>query len=330
MRLFRFSRRFAAVMLAGICGLLFCACARFPSALPAASPTPDPSPTVSPTPSPSPAPRPYLAVFGAEESSAFQEGITNAAETGAYAVVFESGSLDALRAYKPAGSCVAIVLLRGQDAALPETSFPVFVFASEGQRVDPGIPHLTYAGVYAAETALSLAVSYPPHETPVRLIGLFSSEESDAYAILNESAAEGRIFSKAKFFLTTSPAKETPEPEQETPLPSLEPALEERLSALFSRFYPGMIDGVFAETGELAVVAAETLASLDRSDIEVFSASTTADAQNLLSPLLVACVGANYAEAGGLCYSAASALLDGEAVSSLVMLPQTFSYSPEP
>jgi len=323
-------RRPAAALLSCICCLLLCGCGVMPLARAAASPTPVASPTVPPTPSPSPSPAPFIAVFGAEGASAFQDGVSKAANAGDYAVVFEPGSLDALSTYEPAGSCVAIALLQSEGDAPPDASVPVFVFAAEGQRVSPDTPHLTYANAYAAETALSLAVAYPPHETPVRLIGLFSSAESRAYVVWREFSASGKVFPKAEFFLVEPAPETTPEPEEEAPSPSPAPSLEERLSALLSGFYPGMIDGIFAETGALGIAASEALASLGRGDIEVFSASTAANAQTLLSPLLVASVGADYAEAGGLCYSAAAALLRGETVAPFVLLPQTFLYTPNP
>ncbi len=322
-------RRLAAPLVSlALCLLLFGCGVGSVSLL--ASPTPAASPTTPPTPSPSPTPAPYIAVFGAEGSATFANGVAKAAEIGEYPVTFETGYLDALLAYAPQGNCVAIVLLQNEQDALPKSTVPVFAFASKGQRVDSETPHLTYADAYAAQTALTFALAYPPHETPVRLIGLFTSEESSAYTIYQSYAAEGKVFSKAVFFTVTPAPEETPDPQEETPVPTPEPALTERLFALFSRFYPGMIDGVFAETGELAVAASETLASLGRDDIEVFSAATDSEAQSLLSPLLVYANGADYAEAGGLSYSAACAMLRGESVSTVVILPQAFAYSPAP
>lgn len=323
-------RRTMAALLSGVCALLLCGCGLMPFSLIAASPTPVPSPTVPPTPTPSPSPAPKIAVFGAEGASLFQDGIFKAANDGEYTVSFEPGSLSALASYEPAGSCIAIVLLQGEAEALPDAHVPVFVFAAEGQRISPEISHLTYSDHYAVKTALDLAIAYPPHETPVRLIGLFSSAESRAYKIWQEFSANGRVFPKAEFFLIEPAPEETPQAEEEEPSPAPVPSLAERLSGLFSGFYPGMIDGVLAETGALAVAASEALASLGRNDIEVFAASTTGDAQRFLSPLLVASVGANYAEAGALCYDAASALLRGETVTPIVVLPQTFLYSPNP
>jgi len=321
-------RKASALVSLAICFLLFGCGVGSPFL--AASPTPVPSPTTPPTPTPSPTPAPYIAVFGAEGSGAFAEGISKAAESGEYPVAFETGYLDALSAYAPPGSCVAIVLLKDEQDTLPETTVPIFAFASKGQRIDSSTPHLTYANVYAADTALAYALAYPPHETPVRLIGLFTSEESGAYSVFAQAASKGSVFAKASFFAVTPAPEETPNPEAETPAPTPEPALAERLAELFERFYPGMIDGVFAETGELAVAASEALASLGRDDMEVFSAATDAEAASLLSPLLVYAVGVNYSEAGGLSYNAACAMLRGESVSPVVVLPQAFAYSPAP
>jgi hypothetical protein len=290
---------------------------------------PSPASSISPVPSSSPEDAPYVAVFGAETSNAFGQGVSKAAETGKYPVVFEPGGVDALSTYNPTNNCVAIVFLSGTDAAVPQAAVPTFVFAAEGQRVGADVPHLTYADAYAAETALDLCVAYPPHETPVRLIGLFSSEQSHAYSVWHEAATSGRVFSKAELFLTEPAPEETPKPKKEPPSPTPIPTLEQRLTALFSGFYPGMIDGVYAETGELAVAAAGVLAQLGRDDMEVFAASTGANAPGLLSPLLAVCVGLNAEEAGGLCYSAACALLTGEAVTPFVVLPQTFAYNPK-
>lgn len=334
MREMRAFRRSLAALAALSCAAALSGCSLL-SSPPATSATPSDTlatpltGSVSPMPSPSPADEPYLAVFGAESSGAFQQGLTKAAETGKYPVVFESGGVDALSDYQPKEPCVAIVYLCGAETAVPQTSIPIFVFAAEGQRVGADVPHLTYADAYAAETALDLAVAYPPHETPVRLIGLFTSEQSHAYTLWREAAASGRVFSKAELFLAEPLPEETPKPKKEPPSPTPIPTLEERMTTLLSGFYPGMIDGVYAETGELAVAAAGVLASLGRDDMEVFSASTSANAERLLSPLLVACVGLNAEEAGGLSYSAASALLDGETVTPFVVLPQTFAYDPK-
>lgn len=308
------------------CCLFLCGCGERPLLL-SATPSPVPSPSAPLTPEPSPTPAPVIAVFGAEASAAFAEGLRNAAKSGPYPLEFVSGGSAALASFRPEGACAAVVLLDRAADALPETSLPLFVFAPEGQTVPPQIPALSYRGEKAAELALDSAVAYPPHETPVRLIGLFTSPESSAYALWKAQAASGRVYSKAELFLSL-PQEETPEPDSDEPTPTPEPTLAERLTNLFSKLYPGMLDGVFAETGELAVAASDALASLGRDDLEVFAASTSADAAALLSPILVYAAGADYAEAGGLCYSAASVLLEGGFVPETSLEPGVFAYSP--
>lgn len=209
-------------------------------------------------PSSSPEDAPYLAVLGAETSNAFRQGLSKAAEAGKYPVVFfEPGGVGALSAYHPANHCAAIAYLSGAEASVPQTAVSVFVFAAEGQRVGPDVPHLTYADTYAAETALSLAVAYPPHETPVRLIGLFVRAESRAYTVWREAAAGGRVLLGKRSSSSRSPRRKKRQIQSRRRLPPTPvPTLETRFAALLSGYYPGMIDGIFAETGELAVAAA--------------------------------------------------------------------------
>lgn len=320
-------RRRALILAILACCLFLCGCGETPLLF-SATPSPVPSPTVPPTPEPSPTPAPVIAVFGADASAAFAGGLRSAAESGSYALEFFPGGSEALASFQPEGACAAVVLLDRAADPLPETSLPLFVFAPAGQAVPPQTPALSYRGEKAAGLALDFAVAYPPHETPVRLIGLFTSAQSEVYALWKAQAASGRVFPKAELFLSR-PQEETPEPDENEPTPTPEPTLNERLTDLFSKFYPGMIDGVFAETGELAVAASEALASLGRDDMEVFSASTSANAAALLSPILVCAVGADYAEAGGLCYSAASALLEGGSIPATSLEPVEYAYSPE-
>jgi len=211
----RYLRRLPAAFLICLCGMLLAACVWAPPVLPAASQAPVSSPAGTPSPTPSLSPAPYIAVFGSQASKAFENGISAAAETGKYTVTFESGTLEQLSSYQPAGHCAAIVLLQGQESSLPETSFPIYVFAAEGQQIPKEIPHLIYTGAYAPKITLSLAVGYPPHETPVRLIGLFTGTESLAYPVWREAAESGRVFAKAEFFLTQPEPEVTPEPKKD-------------------------------------------------------------------------------------------------------------------
>lgn len=267
----------------------------------------------SPTPA-EPTPKPAIVVFGAEASRSFQEGVINAALQGQYAVTFVSGGVEALASYQPTGSVCAVVYWNDPKDALPAVSFPVFAYAARGQTGAGNVPLLVYDASGAAEDALERAIAYPPHETPVRLIGLFSSETSPGYTAWKAAAAKGRIFPKTEFFL------------DDLEMQAASVWFAERLD----EFYPGMIDAVYAETGDLAIAAVHQLRGRTREDMEVFSASSDANADLSLSSLMPAVFGADLYKAGELCYESASALLQGKIAESSVLSPSILEYTPNP
>jgi DNA-binding LacI/PurR family transcriptional regulator len=299
-----------AVLLGG-CGVL-----SVPESGPStATPVADSVSIAAPSPVPAePTPLPEIVVFGAEASRSFQEGVTDAAAQGQYAVTFVPGGVEALASYQPIGSVCAIVYWNDPSVPIPSVGFPLFAYAARGQTGAENTPLLVYDASGAAEDALERAIAYPPHETPVRLIGLFSSETSPGYAAWKAAAAKGRIFSKAEFFLG------------DLEMQAASVWFAERLD----EFYPGMIDAVFAETGDLAIAAVHQLRGRTREDMEVFSASSDANADLSLSSLMPAVVGADVYKAGQLCYESACALLQGKAIESSVFSYSTLEYTPEP
>lgn len=267
----------------------------------------------SPTPA-EPTQKPEIVVFGAEASRSFQEGVTDAALQGQYAVTFVSGGMEPLASYQPSGYVCAVVYWNDPKDALPAVGFPVFAYAARGQTGAGNVPLLVYDTSGAAEDALERAIAYPPHETPVRLIGLFSSETSPGYTAWKAAVAKGRIFAKAEFFL------------EDLEMQAASVWFAERLD----EFYPGMIDAVYAETGDLAIAAVHQLRGRTREDMEVFSASSDANADLSLSSLMPAVVGADLYKAGELCYEGAAALLQGKTVESSVLSPSILEYTPNP
>jgi len=276
--------------------------------------TPTPVPTPSPTPSPTsvPTPVPVVAVFGADASLSFSEGVADYADGEPYRLEFVSGDVGALSQYRPEGAAAAIVFLENSGVSLPEAEIPVYAYAADGQSVSSSVKHLTYGDTNAAIDTLNLAIAYPPHETPVRMIGLFASKTGRAYIVWNRAVDAGRVFEKAVFVESGS-----------------DRTADEWLMEQFAAFYPGMLDAVFAETGALAVSAAQILDELGRDDVEVFAAATDANADCALSPVLVAVTGADLYRAGELCCEGAQALLYGEEARSSIMLPTLFRFSPE-
>ena len=270
--------------------------------------------TAAATPAPTPMPEhpDIIAIFGAEDAPAFVSGVTRAAKDSGIVIDSVSGGLAALATYAPEGNAVALVFLSG-TATLPKSSLPAFVFAAEGQPVASDLPQLRYDATGAPKLALENALNYPPHLSPVRLIGLFSSQASPAYLLWSEAKTAGNVFAKEEFF---ADAAEVP--------------LTDWLADVFSRYYPGMLDAVYAETGAFATAAADTLAGLGRDDLEVFSAGADADAADKLSPILCCAVGLNFEDAGARCFAQAQALLQGEQAQSDTLQPESFWYSVKP
>lgn len=282
-----------------------------------AAPTPSPSASAAlllATPEPTAALPPNLLVYGADGSAAFRAGVSEAAISADVAVTFVSGGLEALASAAPDGPAAAVVYLNAVAGELPHTRLPLYVYAADGQTLPSAVPHLTYRRDGADETALELAIGWPPHETPVRLLGLFTSPSSGAYALWCAAADSGRVYPKGVFFLE----------EQDVS------AVNAWLSEQMNLFCPGTLDGVFAETGALAIASLRHQQELVRDDYEIFSAAADADAPSFLSAVLPAVVGADEAQAGSLCVAAALSLLAGETVENAELTPTTFQYTPAP
>ena len=270
---------------------------------------------VTPSPAPKVEKPGVVAVFGADELPGFLDGVRAACEASGNEIEIlpVKGGLSQLANYTSADADAAIVCLSGPAGQLPKASIPIYVFAAEGQSVSADIPHLTYSGDTAPKLALDSALNYPPHLAPVRMIGLFTSQSSPAYALWTSEKANGKVLAKEEFFLDT--------PEVST---------ADWLNETLPRYYPGMLDAVYAETGAFATAAADTLAGLGRDDLEVFSAGADADAADKLSPILCCAVGLNFEDAGARCFAQAQALLRGEQAQSDTLQPESFWYSVKP
>jgi len=309
MRMKRLLSLFAILLL-----LSLSACSESIAVLPAQSQSPAPISVITPT-SPPESKTPVIAVFGADAAPAFLEGIRAAckASDSGIEILPVSGGLPSLAKYSADEADAAIVYLTGSPDQLPMTSIPMYVFAAEGQGVSVEIPHLTYTNATAPQLALDYALSYPPHLAPVRMIGLFTSQSSSAYVLWTSGKASGTVFAKEEFFLDTS-----------------ETAIADWLSTTLPLYYPGMLDGIYAESGALAIFAADALASLGRDDVEVFSAGADANAAEKLSSILVCAVGVNLQDAGERCFTEAAKLLSGATAESGVLPPATVWFSDKP
>jgi len=278
---------------------------------------PTPSSTRAPTPTPTPAP--VVAVVADRAHELFFEGVAAAVSADSARIATSFAGIADAAAYRAEGKYALIVYLDGATGedlapllAAKARGVPMCVYAAAGQTVPEALLSLRYDDAGAAGAALESALAYPPHDTPVRLIGLFTSSESEAYQLFSAAAGEGRILKKGVY--NAGSAKQN---------------AADWLDSKLSQALPGTIDGVYAETAALAAAAGERILASNLANAEVFCAETD-DA--LLTAMLArpdvyaAAAGKNDAYAGAYLRAQAGRLLAGLAdAESATMLPRLFT-----
>lgn len=211
------------------------------------------------------------------------------------------GAFDAAvnEAAQSADAVVAFLPEAGVDySALGASGKPAAVFEAQKGDVPVGLSHLYYEPFGELDLALHAALTYPPHDTPVRLILLFESADSPGYLAYQTLYDEGKIFPKEIYIASDAGS-----------------GAAEWLTGKLDGYVEGMLDAVFAENTTLAVSACDALAALNRSDMEVFCPGVTADvaARMQSNPKVFAqAVGRHDALAGVLSVRAALKMLYGE------------------
>lgn len=151
-----------------------------------------------------------------------------------------------------------IVLYTKQDTSLDSLNAAIqagtkVAITDMYKRTPPeGASYTWFDTTAAASEALETAITYPPHDTPVRLIALLEKEGSPADEVFQAGVKQGRIFAKAVHYETAKQSSRS------------------FFEAQLDRYVEGTIDAVYAETEELARMALEELLSRDRTDMEVF------------------------------------------------------------
>ena len=292
----RFVIVFAFFLLAAAAG-----CQGLQQVFPTPEPTAVPTPTPVPTPSPSPTPRPMIAVVGGEIPAAFMEGVAASADDSAYDIVYAEGSAEMLPADAIPGSGVYLVIYpestfdAAAQQALKDAAHPVFVYAPNLSVLPADIPALTHSAKGDAKNALDDALSYPPHDTPARLVGLFESKTSAAATLYQQYVTDGKVLAKKVYYRDS---------EKKT--------VDEWAADLLERYFPGMLDGVYTENASLAVTILNAMATAQRSDFEIFSASVNDELLTLMlshPEIVVHAVGINPMYAGTAAIAQAASLL---------------------
>lgn len=275
------------------------------------------APAATPAPTPTPEPAPVLAVLGGREEDGFLDMIRSIAASAAcdFAALEEDG----LEKFRPRGRAALILYLDEETPdmetlnELAERGVLLYAYAARGQTLPEGLAGLRYDSATAAGTALEEAIGYRNHDTPVRLLGLFTAEDSPAHTVWAEAVAEGRVLERGAY--VEQDARE-----------SAQQWLTERLDGL----YAGMLDGVCCESAEQARVCAEALKKQARDDLEIFCAAADGTLLQSMHDTpwpLVRAVGAEPAEAGRLCAEQAIVLLYGGTAQELTIAPSIFAAS---
>lgn len=214
-------------------------------------------PEVSETPE---AATPFGRVFGKEalnieligNNEEFFEGAKAVADelgVGTKKVSAASAEADAVLAYMPASTTFEKVacIYTDKDVAAAEN---LVVYKHDGGS--------------AAENIFEGIITYDGHETPVRVINLYSADGEGA-AVAERLAGEGKLLIRRTF---TEGGEET---------------VEDFMAGVIERYYPGMVEAVYADTAELAAAAYNAFAAAGRDDFKVFSAEMTPDVRALMA-----------------------------------------------
>lgn len=247
--------------------------------------------------------------FAGAQAEAQSLGITlDAAATGenfSEAVKGANGNVDAI---------IACLINKQSDySALDNLSEPATLFEMQNGNVSESVSHIYYTPDSEASLAFDAALTYPPHDTPVRLILMFESKETESYALYQQLADQGKIFPKEVYIAS----------EEDKPAGDW---LTEKLDG----YVEGMLDGVYAENTALALNALDALEALNRTDMEVFCPGVTAETVERMQndpEVFAQSVGPNLYLAGVLSVRAALKEIKGEGNVTLGLEPVVINAS---
>lgn len=227
--------------------------------------------------------------------------------------------VDAINAFEADGAASIILYCESDLPELARLSnrYPVFLCAATRQTIPQGVSNLCYDQEMAPAETLQLAFDYPPHLAPVRMLGLFVSEESDAFQMWEKAVSDGLVMDRGVFLIE----KDADDAQ------ALAPAVNDWITARMKKLYPGMLDCVYAETGALAVHVANSLLALNRMDAELFAAATDSGVCALMEqhPALIAnVVGMDIVEAASVSVQSAVTLLSSQTTIERSLTPQVY------
>ena len=280
----------------------------------------EPGESRAPTSVPTPEPKGVEAVFGKEITITLVSGADGDAELfaeGAQAEAESMGIMLKTGASETIGDAVSgsesdgviAYMPRQEDYAAIESAADKHIVVYGIEKAALGsVSQVYYSPGNETDMAMEAALNYPPHDTPVRLILMFESDDTAGYAAYQKLADEGKIFPKEVYIASSTEG----------------PGPDSWLTDKLQGYAEGMIDGVYAENAGLALGALDALEALGRTDMEVFCPGVTPEAVKRMAknPIVFAqAVGANEYLAGALCVRAALKGIKGEGAIVNELLP---------
>ena len=208
--------------------------------------------TVEPTPAPTEEPvTPVIAVFGGNRG--FQE-VSELLKD-----VRDAEIADGTEGI-PDHTAAVFCYLDNREAAadvsaLVENGIPVVIYNRAGADCPDEAITVGYATVYGSdcESVMEEAIAYPPHDTPVRMFGVFTNDESEAFILFQDMISQGKVLRKGVY---VGPAND---------------AYTDWIERKLDSFLEGMVDCAYVETAEEAAVLANALIERGRDDFEIFT-----------------------------------------------------------
>ena len=241
-------RKVSFTLIFVLCALLLIAGCSTPANMPAQD---------IPAPEPTPEPEGMQKVFGRDVTLAalgeFPEGMKTAMLAEAEACGIPLNFADTA---EEAAAADLAILLDPEEAMLPQFPQKVVISADADLAARTDGIFLTQEGT--VELAFDALMNYSGHEAPVRVIGIFTDENSPAFAQYNTMIAEGKLQSRGVIF-----AGET---------------CKEELSARLDEIVPGLLDSIYAEEETLALLAYDVLKEAQRGDAVEVIAPVLSDA----------------------------------------------------
>ncbi len=241
----------------------------------------DPAAPDSAQPTPGQPAAPDTIAFVGSDEAMFEPSMRTASESG-FGVQYLRGAAGLAEVPNLVGIVTATSILAPK---ILEEEVPVLWITNEA---DERAICYTPADATFTQELVDAALSYPPHEAPVRLLAAFTDANSELAQAYDASRRAGKIFpvdtwSQIAPLPTAVPSADAEDASAgETPEESTAPAgtLSAWLGTVLEENPPGRLDGILAETSEFAMQIYEVMKQAGRTDFEIFSAQGNSDVAN--------------------------------------------------